>query len=146
MLSLLAQGWRAHWIPRPSPDPDKPGEQSVMDLLRIPALRRIFIASGFMSGAWDLYNFYLPVYGHGVGLSASAIGMILASFSAATLVIRVFLPMMVRHSDEIRILTAAIFTASVAYLLFPFFAQSVGAGGDLVSARAWDWEPVSRCR
>jgi predicted MFS family arabinose efflux permease len=121
VLSILAQWWWAQWIPRPSRNPDKDGTQSVMDLLRIPALRRTFIASGFLSGAWDLYNFYLPVYGHAVGLSASAIGMILASFAAATVVIRVFLPLMARHRDEIRILTAAIFLASFAYLLFPFF-------------------------
>ncbi len=124
VLSVLAQALRPQWIPRPSPNPGKEAGQRVTDLLRIPALRRMFIASGFLSGAWDLYTFYLPVYGHGVGLSASAIGMILASFSAATLVIRVFLPMMARHSDEIRILTAAIFLASVAYFLFPFFRNA----------------------
>jgi MFS family permease len=95
-----------------------------MDLLRIPALRRMFIASGFLSGAWDLYNFYLPVYGHSVGLSASAIGMILATFSAATLVIRLALPVMARRHDEIRILTAALVAASVAYLMFPFFSNA----------------------
>jgi MFS family permease len=89
--------------------------------LRIAPLRRIFIASGFMSGAWDLYNFYMPVYAHHVGLSASAIGMILATFSAATLVIRIFLPRMMKNHDEIRILTVAIFVASIAYVLFPFF-------------------------
>jgi predicted MFS family arabinose efflux permease len=121
VLSLLAQWWWAAWIPRPAPNPGKHGGQSVMDLLRIPPLRRIFIASGFLSGAWDLYTFYLPVYGHSVGLSASAIGMILATFSAATLVIRVFLPSMAKRHDEVRILTVAIFAAGVAYLCFPFF-------------------------
>ncbi len=121
VLSLLAQWWRAEWIPRPSHNPDKQGGQSVLDLLRIAPLRRIFIASGFMSGAWDLYNFYMPIYGHSVGLSATAIGVILATFSAATLVIRIFLPRMMKNHDEIRILTVAIFVASVAYLLFPFF-------------------------
>ena len=121
VLSLLAQWWRAEWIPRPAPNPGKTGGQSVMDLLRIPPLRRIFIASGFLSGAWDLYTFYLPVYGHSVGLSASAIGMILATFSAATLVIRVFLPRMAKQHGEIRILTLAIVVAGVAYLMFPFF-------------------------
>jgi predicted MFS family arabinose efflux permease len=124
VLSLLAQWWRAEWIPRPSHNPDKQGGQSVLDLLRIAPLRRIFIASGFMSGAWDLYNFYMPVYGHSVGLSATAIGVILATFSVATLVIRIFLPRMMKNHDEIRILTVAIFVASVAYVLFPFFRNA----------------------
>jgi len=121
VLSVVAQWWRAEWIPRPSPSSGKETGQSVLDLLRIAPLRRIFIASGFMSGAWDLYNFYMPVYAHHVGLSASAIGMILATFSAATLVIRIFLPRMMKDHDEIRILTVAIFVASIAYVLFPFF-------------------------
>lgn len=121
ILSLFAQWWRADLIPRPSPHPEAHAGQSVMDMLGIPELRRIFIAGGFLSGAWDLYNFYLPVYGHSIGLSASVIGMILATFSAATVVIRVFLPWMVKRHDEIRILTAAIFVASIAYFLFPFF-------------------------
>jgi MFS family permease len=121
VLSLLAQWWRAASIPRPAPSPGNEAGQSVLDLLRIAPLRRIFIASGFLSGAWDLYTFYLPVYAHSVGLSASAIGMILATFSAATLVIRVFLPRMAKRHDEIRILTVAIVAAGVAYLMFPFF-------------------------
>jgi MFS family permease len=124
VLSLLAQWWRASLIPRPSSKTDKQAGESVLDLLRIAPLRRIFIASGFLSGAWDLYNFYMPVYAHSVNLSASAIGMILATFSAATLVIRVFLPRMMKNHDEIRILTVAIFVAGIAYAMFPFFTNA----------------------
>ncbi len=124
VLSLVAQWWRADSIPRPAPNVSQEGGQSVLDLLRIPPLRRIFIASGFVSGAWDLYNFYMPVYAHSAGLSASAIGMILATFSAATLVIRLFLPRMLKNHDEVRILTVAIYVASFAYMLFPFFTNA----------------------
>lgn len=124
VVSLLAQIWRADLIPRPAANADKQPGQSVLDLLRIPSLRRIFIASGFMSGAWDLYNFYMPVYAHSAGLSASAIGMILATFSAATLVIRIFLPRMMKEHDEIRILTVAILVAGAAYFMFPFFRNA----------------------
>jgi predicted MFS family arabinose efflux permease len=124
VLSLAAQWWRADSIPRPAHKDEQHGGQSVLDLLRIAPLRRIFIASGFMSGAWDLYNFYLPVYAHNAQLSASAIGMILATFSAATLIIRIFLPRMLKKHDEIRILTIAIFVAGIAYALFPFFQNA----------------------
>jgi MFS family permease len=55
--------------------------------------------------------------------------MILATFAAATLCIRVFLPMMLKYRDEIRILTAAIFIASAAYLLFPFFTNPWAIAG-----------------
>ena len=56
VLSLLAQWWRAEWIPRPAPNPDKQARQSVMDLLRIAPLRRIFIANAVVLFAGALVN------------------------------------------------------------------------------------------
>ena len=129
VVSIILQRLRPDMIPRHQAPRANASEQSFMDLLHIPSLRRTFIASGFLSGAWDLYTFYLPVYAHGIGLSASSIGMILATFAAATLCIRVFLPMMLKYGDEIRILTAAIFIASAAYLLFPFFTNPWAIAG-----------------
>ena len=95
----------------------------VMELWRKPQLRNTFIASGFISAGWDLFNFYLPVYGHGIGLSASAIGIILGIFALATFVIRAALPWLLRHSSEAKILVYAIFVAAGAFTLFPFFAN-----------------------
>jgi MFS family permease len=95
-----------------------------MDLWRIPGLRRTFIASGIISSAWDLFQFYLPVYGHSVGLSASAIGAILGVFALATFTIRVFLPWLAKRYSEAQILTLGIFIAAVAFVLFPFFSNA----------------------
>lgn len=94
---------------------------SVMELWRAPRLRNTFIASGFISAGWDLFNFYLPVYGHGIGLSASAIGIILGAFALATFVIRAALPWLIQHSSEAQILMYAIFSAAVTFMLFPLF-------------------------
>ena len=145
VCSLAALWWGAYLIPRPPHKADAQGKQSVLDLLRIAPLRRIFIASGFMSGAWDLYNFYMPVYAHSIKLSASAIGMILATFSAATLVIRIFLPRMLKAHDEVRILTVAIFIAGVAYFLFPFFENPwmLGAISFLLGLGLGTGQPLS---
>ena len=143
--SLIALWRGGYLIPRPSQKAKSQIEQSVLDLLRIAPLRRIFIASGFMSGAWDLYNFYMPVYAHSIKLSASAIGMILATFSAATLVIRIFLPRMLKNHDEVRILTVAIFIAGIAYFLFPFFENpwTLGAVSFLLGLGLGTGQPLS---
>jgi MFS family permease len=90
-----------------------------MELWRAPRLRNTFIASGFISAGWDLFNFYMPVYGHGIGLSASVIGIILGVFALATFVIRAALPWLLRHADEAQILVYAIFVAAFAFILFP---------------------------
>jgi len=96
-----------------------------MELWRAPRLRNTFIASGFISAGWDLFNFYMPVYGHGIGLSASAIGIILGVFALATFVIRAVLPWLVRRLSEAQILVYAIFVGAFAFTLFPLFDSPV---------------------
>ncbi len=100
----------------------------VMELWRSPRLRNTFIASGFISAGWDLFNFYMPVYGHGIGLSASAIGIILGTFALATFVIRAVLPWLIKRTSEVQILIYAIFVAAFAFTLFPLFAHPVALG------------------
>ncbi len=99
-----------------------------MELWRAPQLRNTFIASGFISAGWDLFNFYMPVYGHGIGLSASAIGIILGTFALATFVIRAVLPWLTRHLSEAQILVYAIFVGAGAFTLFPLFDTPLALG------------------
>ena len=99
-----------------------------MELWRVPKLRNTFIASGFISAGWDLFNFYMPVYGHGIGLSASAIGIILGTFAFATFVIRSILPWLIKRTSEAQILIYAIFVAAFAFTLFPFFEHPAALG------------------
>ncbi len=96
-------------------------KSSSFDLLRNPKLRDAIIASGLISVAWDLYLFYFPIYGHSIGLSASAIGVIISTFAAAVFAIRVTLPSLARRWSEFRILLYAIGFAGVVFLLFPLF-------------------------
>jgi len=100
------------------------GEQkksSSFALLRIAKLRNAIIASGLISVGWDLYLFFFPIYGHSIGLSASAIGVIISMFAAAVFAIRVALPVLARKWSEFEILLYAIGFAGAALLLFPLF-------------------------
>jgi MFS family permease len=100
------------------------GEQkksSSFALLRITKLRNAIIASGLISVGWDLYLFFFPIYGHSIGLSASAIGVIISMFAVAVFVIRVALPVLARKWSEFEILLHAIGFAGAALLLFPLF-------------------------
>lgn len=98
------------------------------DLWRIPRLRDTFVASGFISAGWDLFQFYFPVYGHSIGLSASAIGTVLGVFALATFAIRTVLPALAKRLTEVRILTFAILLAAFAFALFPFFQNPYALG------------------
>ena len=98
-------------------------KNSAFDLLGVPKLRNAVVASSLLSSAWDLYQFYFPIYGHSKGLSASAIGMIISTFAAAVFVIRIVLPSLVRRWAEFDILIYTIALAGVAFLLFPLFTN-----------------------
>ena len=119
--------WRPKLLPQ-TQNPkgqDAEAERKVMDLWRIPALRSTFIAGGIIGSAQDLFQFYLPVYGHAVGLSASAIGMVLGMVALAAFVIRAMLPFLVKKLSEATVLIAAIFVAALAYALLPFFTNAI---------------------
>ena len=92
---------------------------SAWELLRDAELRRIFIVSGLIASAWDMFVFVTPIYGTSIGLSASTIGLILGSFAAATFVVRLALPWLSRRLAEWPMITATCLVAFVAYVLFP---------------------------
>jgi MFS family permease len=110
----------SRWIP----DVHTPTEKSAgsaFDLLRIKNLRDTLIASGIVSAAWDLYQFFMPLYGHAQGLSATAIGTVMSAFATSIVIVRLILPWGVKRTGEIRMLTYAMFVACAAYALFPLF-------------------------
>ena len=101
---------------------------SVLELWRTPSLRMTIIAAGIVGSAQDLFQFYMPIYGHAMQLSASAIGTILGVTSLAAFVIRGILPLLARRATEAQILGAAIFISALAFLLFPFFVNPYALG------------------
>jgi len=105
------------------------GGGPVMDLLAIPALRRILITSGIVLTGIDLFSFYLPIYGHAIGLSATVIGAIVAMFALANLVVRLVMPALVRRYNEETVLAWSLGLAGFTYLLFPFFTSPWVLGG-----------------
>lgn len=92
---------------------------NTLDLLRDPELRRVFVVTGLLASAWDLFVFVMPIYGTSIGLSASTIGLILGSFALATFLVRLVLPWLSRHLREWSMITATFAIAAPAYALFP---------------------------
>ena len=92
---------------------------SALDLLAHDELRRVFVVTGLLASAWDLFVFVIPIYGTSIGLSASTIGFILGSFATATIIIRLALPWISRRMREWSMITTTLFVAAIAYVLFP---------------------------
>jgi len=145
LIPLLLIWLRPGFLPPAGKRTEGGVKRNAFDLWRVPDLRNTFIASGIISSAWDLFQFYLPVYGYSVGLSASAIGTVLGVFALATFVIRIVLPRLIKRSGEAQLLTYAIFVAAFAFVLFPFFksAYALAAIGFLLGLGCGCGQPLS---
>jgi predicted MFS family arabinose efflux permease len=93
-------------------------------LLAIPLLRRTLIASAVAVTAQDLFQFYMPIYGHAVGLSASAIGVVLAMSGIAAFVVRIGLPVLVKRWGPDTVFNGSLYVSAVTFLLFPLFSSA----------------------
>ncbi len=93
----------------------------IMDTLSDPAVLRILAIGSLVQLGTDLFQFYIPVYGVGIGLSASAIGGLLATFAAASFVVRFGLPRLVKRLGEDRLLAYSFVLAGLGFALVPLF-------------------------
>jgi predicted MFS family arabinose efflux permease len=64
----------------------------------------------------------MPIYGHSVGLSASAIGVVLAMSGIAAFVVRVGLPVLVKRWGPDAVFSWSLYVSAGAFLLFPLFS------------------------
>jgi len=96
----------------------------VADLLRHRELRPVFITIGLLAAAWDMFTFAIPVYGSSIDLSASSIGLVLGSFSAATFLIRGLLPAISRRLTAWPLLAASLAIAAASFLLCPLIERA----------------------
>jgi MFS family permease len=92
----------------------------VRALLGEPRLRRIVVVSGLVVAGVDLYMFFMPIYGHSIGLSATMIGTVLGAHALAQFVVRIFLPVLVRRVGDERVMSYSMYLAGLTFLAFPF--------------------------
>ena len=88
-------------------------------LLRTATLRRVFIATALQSTGWDLFMLVMPLHGMRVGLSATAMGFVMGSFSAGTLAVRMLVPRLSRRFSAWGIVTGALAVTASGYLIYP---------------------------
>ena len=95
-----------------------------LELLGNAGLRRTLIMSGVTLTGIELFTFYFPVYGRSVGLSASAIGIVMSSYAVAAFIVRMGMNGAARRIGEVGVLTASLFMAGVTYLLVPLVSEA----------------------
>lgn len=125
-LPAVAILFLARALTRVDTPPAADATRRASDLLRNGPLMRTIAISGLQMAAWELYVFFVPIYGHSIGLSPSTIGNILGTFAVATFVVRFAIPALTARVRVESLLSIAMVTAAAASIVFPLL-QNVAA-------------------
>lgn len=129
VLPLAAWWWvrQAHELP-PAPVPAGGQRARAWDLWREPMFRRLMLVNWFLSSAWDVHTFVVPVLGHERGLSASVIGSILGAFAFAAAAVRVLLPVLANRIREWAMIAGAMVATTLVFAVYPLMPDAVAMG------------------
>ena len=99
--------------------------RSVRHMLTHPQMWPVLAASSIAQSGIELFQVYLPVYAHEQGLSASAIGAIIATSAAGGFVARLLLTRLIAWGSEEKVLAFALFAGALTFLAVPFFKTAL---------------------
>jgi MFS family permease len=157
ILCLLLLFVRGKSIPHTAPQREDKTARSTKDLLALRPLRNALIANGVVMTGLDLFNLYMPVYTHGLGFSATAIGLIVGAFGLAGIVIRLAIPPFTKRWGEHAMMSGALVLSAVAFATVPLTTHplllgiasfalglGLGCGQPLTTALSFNAAPPGR--
>ena len=92
----------------------------ILETLRDRRVLRILVTSSLAQLGSDIFQFYLPIHGHDAGLSATAIGVVLAAFAVASFSVRSVLTKLVARYGEETLLAYSFYIGAASFMLVPF--------------------------
>jgi MFS family permease len=108
----------ARGLPRPTVD--RRERKTTETTQRNKPLIRALVTAGIIETGLELFNFYMPIYGYSLGLSASAIGIVMGVFGAGVLLMRGAIPQLVGRYGEEGALFGSLSLTAIAGSLIPF--------------------------
>lgn len=94
--------------------------RSALELLGERRLRQLLTASLLIAASWDAFQFLIPLHGHAIDLSASSIGLVIASFSSGSLTVRLLLPMLLGRLAPAQWVMMAMSVCALGFAALPF--------------------------
>lgn len=139
MLVFAGQG-----LPRPAARARKAGG-GLRQHLADPGVRRVLAISSLVVTCVELYIFYMPIYGHQLGFSASVIGMILACYAAAAFITRSLLPWLLRAFSLQQVLAGAFIISAASFFVVPLLSDPwlLGLTGFVFGLGAGCGQPIT---
>ena len=158
LLNVAAVGLLLVWGRRlPHASAGAKAKGGVYTILKIPNVRRSIATSSLINVGRDLYQFYFPVYAHGIGLSASVIGVVMATNFGAELTVRLFLARLLKTLKEERLLSYSFYIGAASLVLMPFFESvyvlialsfmlglGMGCGQPIITMLMYSYSPKGR--
>ena len=123
LLTLAPIAMLAIWggmLPRGT-SKDKHASGGIRVMLSVPGVRRVLATGSLQTTGDSLYQYYMPVYMHSIGFSASTIGTVLAMYAAAAFVARLVMTRLIARFTEEKVLAYAFYLGAVSAMLVPFF-------------------------
>jgi MFS family permease len=106
-----------------APNPAGQDKRSLRELLALPAMRMALLTNAAVMLGFDLFNLYMPLYGHSLGFSATTIGLIIGAYGLAAFITRLLLPMALKRLGEPRVLILSLAVPAACFLLVPLTAH-----------------------
>ncbi len=122
-IPLLILSIRGNTLPAATRHTSRKGG-GLRSMLGDVSVRRTLVTGSLQNTGDSLYQFYMPVYTHAVGLSASAIGVVLAMYPAAAFATRLVLARLIAKFGEERLLAYAFYAGAGSLMMVPFFTDA----------------------
>jgi MFS family permease len=127
LLLPLMTLWALRQVPRTfstvSAGTDGPSEgaapRAIWDLLKVPGLKRLLLVNWLLAMCWDVHSFAVPVLGHGLGFSASTIGLILGTFTAFVTLVRLLMPWMAHQLRPAQVVMGSMLGTALIFAVYP---------------------------
>ena len=104
--------------------PASEAKPNALDLLKDEPLRRLILISGLSVASAELFAFYVPVFAHEIGLSASMTGLILGAYAGAIVLTRFMLGRMLKMLTPEQIMVWFLLIAAASFAVFPLFRSA----------------------
>ena len=128
LIPIVVLGLSVLVLPRAPAHVAPEAKPRLLDLLRNRRLNWLFVLTSLLTAGWELFGFMIPVYGTSIGLSATAIGLVMSAFSAALLIIRLILPLFIKRVDPWVMITGTLAWGAIIFSLFPFAQSALALG------------------
>ncbi len=109
------------------PKGDRRAQKSsnILEAISAPAMRSVLLVASVVQVGFDSFHSFMPVYAHGVGLSASAIGIALSAFAVASFLSRLGMPRAIAIWGEHRVMAGGFIFGALAFWLLPMFEAAL---------------------